>query len=231
MFTRLRQKIRNIFLAGLLVTVPTMVTLFLLRFLVNYIDTVSAPIVKRFFHTRIPGIGFSVTILIVLSVGFLGTNIIGKKLVATGERLLSRIPLVRSIYASAKQIIETVVFGAEKPFQQVVLVPYPREDIYVIGLVTREIPQHILTGSLLPVPQYLEVLENDQILSVFIPSTPNVTGGLVILFPRRDVIPLSMTIEEGFKYLMTGGILTPKKKEILAESQGQDFEEWELFLH
>jgi uncharacterized membrane protein len=229
MTTRLQQKLRNIFLAGLLVTVPTMISFFLLRFLVNYIDKVSAPIVKRLFHTSIPGIGFSVTILIVLTIGFLGTNIIGKKLVSIGERLLSKIPLVRNIYTSAKQLLETVAFAAEKPFQQVVLVPYPREHIYAIGLVTRKVPQQISTDSSLPDSQSEDDTDGEQIFNVFIPSTPNFTSGLLVMFPRRDIIPLSMTIEEGFTYLMTGGILTPKKKGTLEELR--NLEEWELFLH
>lgn len=229
MITRLRQKLQNIFLAGLLVTVPTMISFFLLKFLVNYIDNVSTPIVKRLFHTNIPGIGFSVTILIVLTIGFLGTNILGKKLVSIGERLLSRIPLVRNIYASAKQILETVAFAAEKPFQQVVLVPYPREDVYAIGLVTRKVPQQISANTSLLPSLHENEPDGEQIFNVFIPSTPNFTSGLLVMFPHRDIIPLSMTIEEGFTYLMTGGILTPKKKEILDELR--DIEEWELFLH
>ncbi len=227
MFTRLRQKIQNIFFAGLLVTVPTMLSFFLLKFLVNYIDRVSAPIVTRFFHTRIPGIGFSVTILIVLGIGFLGTNIIGRKLVSIGEQVLSRIPLVWSIYTSAKQVLETIAFAAKKPFQQVVLVPYPRKEVYAIGLVTQEVPRHI--SSRLPDAQYQEDAKREQIYSVFIPSTPNFTSGLLVMFPHRDIVPLSMTIEEGFKYLMTGGILAPKKKGDLHELQR--LEEWELFLH
>jgi len=230
MITRLRQKLQNIFFAGLLVTIPTMLSFFLLKFLVNYIDKVSAPLVRRFLHTSIPGIGFSVTILIVLTIGFLGTNIIGKKLVSTGESLLSKIPLVRNIYTSAKQILETVAFATEKPFKQVVLVPYPRKNVYAIGLVTRKVPQHISIDSLLPAPQHEDGTNGgDQIFSVFIPSTPNFTSGLLVMFPRHDIIPLSMTIEEGFTYLMTGGILTPKKKEIRNEIR--NLEEWELFLH
>jgi uncharacterized membrane protein len=229
MIIRLRQKLQNIFFAGLLVTVPTMLSFFLLKFLVNYIDKVSAPIVNRFFHTSLPGIGFSVTILIVLTIGFLGTNILGKKLVSIGEHLLSKIPLVRNIYTSAKQILETVAFATEKPFQQVVLVPYPREDVYAIGLVTRKVPEYILTDSALPIPQHEDDTHGEQKFNVFIPSTPNFTSGLLVMFPRRDIIPLSMTIEEGFTYLMTGGILTPKKKEILDEIR--NLEEWELFLH
>jgi uncharacterized membrane protein len=226
MIRRLQRKIQRIFFAGLLVIVPTMLTFFLLKFLVNYIDKVSAPLVKRFFNTRIPGIGFAVTILIVLGIGIIGTNILGKKLVSLGDRLLSKIPLVRSIYSSAKQVIETVIVSTAKPFQQVVLVPYPRDGVYAIGLVTTEVPEYVASSPLIPISQREEDQKGDQALSVFIPSTPNFTSGLLVMFPRRDIIPLSMTIEEGFKYLMTGGILTPEKK-----PTAKGLEEWELFLY
>ncbi|PIE31478.1 hypothetical protein CSA56_18305 [candidate division KSB3 bacterium] len=226
MFHRLQSKIQRIFFAGLLVTIPTMLTFFLLRFLVNYIDQVSAPIVTRFFHTNVPGIGFLVTILLVLLVGIIGTNFLGKKLISFGDRLLSRIPFVRSIYLSAKQVIETVMFATEKPFQQVVLVPYPRKNVYAIGMVTRKASREIASSSLVPISQAEEERKGDQLLSVFIPSTPNFTSGLLIMFPRRDVIPLSMSIEEGFKYLMSGGILKPEQKE-----GEHSLEEWELYLY
>jgi len=233
MFPRIRQKLRNIFLAGLLVTVPTMLSFFLLKFLVNYIDDVSAPLASRVFHTKIPGIGFTVTILLVLTIGFLGTNIIGRKLVSLGERLVSRIPLVRSIYTSAKQVIETMILSSKKPFQQVVLVPYPRKGLYALGLVTQDVPLYI-SAYALPSRHDASLSETEQpeeegFMSVFIPSTPNITGGLFIMFPRREVIPLSLTIEDGLRYLMTGGILTP-----LASKTGQahpPLEEWEMFLH
>ena len=225
MTLRLRRKIEKIFFAGLLVTVPTMLTFFLLKFLVQYIDKVSTPIVRRFFHTSIPVLGFFITVLIVLAIGVIGTNFLGKQLLSIGGQLLSKIPLVRSIYSSTKQIIETAMSATEKPFQKVVLVPYPRKGVYAIGLVTREVSPDLTPNALIPISQTEDEKQGDQIISVFIPSTPNFTSGLLVMFPSRDIIPLSMTIEEGFKYLMTGGILTPGK-----ESKGEGLEEWELFL-
>ena len=227
MFKQLKKKIRNIFFAGLLVTVPTMLTIFLLKVSIEYIDQISGPITKRLFDTSIPGIGFFVTILLVFAIGLAGTNFIGKKLVSIGDLLLSKIPLVRGIYSSAKQIIETVVFATDKPFQQVVLVPYPRDAVYAIGLVTRKVPSFFTQLSDKETGPSFEQDEN--IYNVFIPSTPNFTSGLLVMFPGRDIIPLSMTVEEGFTYLMTGGILVPKKEQELDELT--KLEEWELFLH
>ena len=227
---RVRQKIRNIFFAGLMVTVPTMISFFLLRFLVQYIDQVSAPFAKRFFNTSIPGIGFSVTILLVFLIGFLGTNMLGRKLVATGEWLLSKIPLVRSIYHSAKQVIHTVAFGTEKAFKQVVIVPFPHKDMYVIGLLTREVSPAIAAYAASQPAQPGEDPTGDQLVNVFIPSTPNVAAGLVVMFPQREIIPIDMPVDESFTFILTGGLLTPKKKEKLPEVERKP-EEWDLFLH
>ena len=228
MLTRLRRKIQRTFLAGLLVSVPTMLTFFLLKFLVNYIDKVSAPILQRLLHYHVPGIGIFLTTLLVLSIGFLGTNILGKKIVGLGDWMLSRIPLVRNIYTSVKQIIETVFFAASKPFQQVVLVPYPMDGVYALGLVTRELSPNIVAAQTTMLDRHADEPQagNAKMFSVFIPSTPNFTSGLLVMFPKHAIIPLSLTIEEGFKYLMTGGILTPEKKE---EDEKQ--EEWDLFLY
>jgi uncharacterized membrane protein len=161
----------------------------------------------------------------------LGTNIIGRRLVLTGERLLLSIPLVRSIYTSAKQVLESVAFATEKPFQQVVLVPYPRRETYAIGLVTRKVAPQVskrLTREGLPSREEEEP-KGEPIYSVFVPTTPNFTSGLMLMFPHHEILPLSMSIEDGFKYLMTGGLLTPSQKEIPDEIQ--QLEEWDLFLH
>ena len=109
-----------------------------------------------------------------------------------------------------------------------VLVPYPREAVYAIGLVTRKVPSFFTQtpGKEETGPSF----EHDEnIYNVFIPSTPNFTSGLLVMFPGRDIIPLSMTVEEGFTYLLTGGILVPKREQELEELT--KLEEWELFLH
>ena len=217
MFEHLRKKIQRIFLAGLIVTVPTMITFFLLKFLVNYIDDVSAPVVERLFHTTIPGIGFIVTIFIVFGVGMFGTNFLGKKFVALGEFILSKIPFVRGIYASAKQIIELVFSTKEKPFQQVVLVPYPYAGAYALGLLPR-VSSH--TAAAEPAPDNAPI-------AVFVPSTPNFTSGMLVLYHQHEIIPLSMPVEAGFKYLMSGGLLS----ESATEEEPQTPPEWDLFLH
>ena len=216
MLEHLRKKIQRIFLAGLIVTVPTMITFFLLTILVNYIDDVSAPVVERLFHTTIPGIGFIVTIFIVFGVGMFGTNFFGKKFVALGEFILSKIPFVRGIYASAKQIIELVFSTKEKPFQQVVLVPYPHAGVYALGLLPR-VSSHTAA----------EPSPDDAPIAVFVPSTPNFTSGMLVLYRMSEIIPLSMPVEAGFKYLMTGGLLS----ESATEEEPQTPPEWELFLH
>ena len=226
MFEHLRKKIQRIFLAGLIVTVPTMITFFLLKFLVNYIDDVSAPVVERLFHTTIPGIGFIVTIFIVFGVGMFGTNFLGKKFVALGEFILSKIPFVRGIYASAKQIIELVFSTKEKPFQQVVLVPYPHTGVYALGLLPRLSSPTAAANESEP-SAAAEPSPDDAPIAVFVPSTPNFTSGMLVLYRPHEIIPLSMPVEAGFKYLMSGGLLS----ESATEEEPQAPPEWELFLH
>jgi len=223
MLKRLSHKIERIFLAGLVVLLPTMITVFLLKFLMEYIDRVSAPVVSRLFHVHIPGIGLIVTLLIVFGIGLIGANFLGRKFVSLGERMLTSIPVVNSIYSLAKQVIETVIFATQRPFQQVVLVPYPHRGTYAIGLVTHTAS---VTPGIAASPPAAENCAQPQMITVFIPSTPNFTSGLLVMYPPHDVIPIAMSVEEGFKYLLTGGILptTPTATDL------QKAEEWDLFL-
>ncbi|GAK54362.1 hypothetical protein U14_05647 [Candidatus Moduliflexus flocculans] len=226
MIRRLRHKIERTFLAGLVVTVPTVLVFFLLKLFVNYIDRISKPFVEHLFHVDIPGIGLVVTLLMIFFIGLFSTNFVGRKFVALGESLVKKIPLVRSVYASVKQIIELFFSPKDKPFQQVVLVPYPHDGSYALGVVTGK----AASGS--PATAFTEhhqgtVAENDRLVNIFIPSTPNFTGGLLIIYPQSQVIPLSMSVEEGFKYLMSGGMLLPEKPPEAPET----LEEWDLFLH
>lgn len=225
MIRRLRLKIERTFLAGLVVTVPTMLAFFFLKLLVNYIDRVSRPFIEHLFHIEIPGIGLVVTFLLVFMVGLFSTNFLGKRFVWLGEKLVEKIPLVRSIYASVKQIIELIFSTKEKTFQQVVLAPYPHDGSYALGVVTGKF--NASSAPSLHIERNEEhPSEDDVLINVFIPSTPNFTSGLMVIYRQREILPLAMTVEEGFKYLMSGGMLLPDKP-ILPEK----LEEWDLFLH
>jgi uncharacterized membrane protein len=207
LFSKLEHKIRNIFLAGILTVIPIAVTFLLLNFIFTQIDPIFQPIILEIIDlvpvlkgrfTYIPGLGIVMTILAIFLVGLFVKNIIGQKLVQLGERILEKIPVVSSIYSSSKQFIQAVsLTGQEDGFRKVILVEYPRKGLWVVGFVTCE-----NTGE-------TQVLTDEDVVNVFIPTTPNPTSGFLLLVPKKDIIPLSMTVEEGLKLVVSGGIVPP----------------------
>ncbi|MBI5183319.1 MAG: DUF502 domain-containing protein [Nitrospinae bacterium] len=207
MFKRLKYRIRNIFIAGLLVILPIGITYFILSFLFNNIDSLLSPILTRLLifiglplrpGYRIPGLGLMATILIIFIVGLLTTNIFGRKLVKFGELILEKIPVVRSVYTGAKQVINTIAHTDKKAFRQVVMVEFPRKGVYSIGFVTGETKGEV------------QDLTKEEVVNVFLPTTPNPTSGFLLFAPRNEITPLSMTVEDGLKLIISGGIVTPK---------------------
>ena len=138
-------------------------------------------------------------VAILILTGMLAANLLGRRLVTLWEAILSRIPLVRSIYNSAKQITFTVLASEGKSFRKVVLVEYPRKDTWSMGFLTNE---HIAVES---------SRIGREISAVFVPTTPNPTSGFIIMIPKDDIIELDINIEEGFKYIISMGVITPDR--------------------
>jgi uncharacterized membrane protein len=201
MLKRVRNKLRNIFLAGLLVIIPVSIPVLLLSFLFTRLDRFFSPLFKALLGYNIPGLGVSMTIVAIFMVGLIATNFIGKKLVGLGEQFLNKIPLVRNIYQIAKQFLETVTLTDRNSFRQVVLIEYPRKGIYSLGFITCD--------------DFWEAQDctHEGIVNVFIPVTPNPTSGRLIIVPRQELIPLSMSIEDGIKVVVSGGAIVPKEQE------------------
>src|SRR3989338_5919782 len=183
-------KLRNIFITGLLVTLPIMVTYFFIRVLFRMIDSLLGPTVNKALsaaglHFIMPGIGFMLTILIIFGVGLASTNVIGRRLFGRFEKFLDRIPLVKSIYSGAKQVVHTIATANKSAFSRVILVEFPRKGLYTIGFVTIEAYDEIqeVTG---------EDVENALIL-----TAANTTTRFFFMFPKRRIIPLNMSIEDG----------------------------------
>lgn len=200
-----KRKIRNIFFAGLVVIIPIVFTLFLFTWIFKKLDNLSpfitnlliyfgAPLPKGF---KIPGLGIAATILIIFLVGLFTTSVIGKKFLALWEYILNKIPFIRSIYSAIKQILETIALSDKNAFRQVVMIEYPRKGLYCLGLLTCESKGEIQ-----------EKTEKD-IAYVFIPTTPNPTSGFLLFVPKENITPLSMSVEEGLKLIVSGGIVTP----------------------
>ena len=144
---------------------------------------------------------FRSNLSLIVLVGMATANIVGRRIVAYGDRVFSRTPVVRSIYNAVKQIVDAFASSSDGAFQQVVLVEYPRQGTYALGFLTSsikgEVAEHIGTD----------------VVAVFIPTTPNPTSGMLILLPRASVHNLDMTVDEGLKLIVSGGVVTPSPKE------------------
>ncbi|MEO5343215.1 MAG: DUF502 domain-containing protein [Gammaproteobacteria bacterium SHHR-1] len=197
--------------AGLLVWLPLGVTLLVVRLLVNWLDGVMRLLPPQYqpeqllgFH--IPGLGVVLTVLVVLVTGMLVANFFGRKLVALWERLLSRIPLVRSVYSASKQLTETLFADSGQSFRQVVLVEFPRRESWTLAFVTGH-----------EAGEVARLLGRD-LVNLYVPTTPNPTSGYFIMVPRMDVIELDMSVDDGLKAILSmGAVMSPDKACALAE--------------
>lgn len=195
--------LRKYLIAGLLVWLPLAATFAIIRLVIELLDGTILLLPPEYrpealFGFSIPGFGVLLALGILIITGALAANILGRQLVNLWEGLLNRIPLVRNIYNSIKQITSTVLTSKGKSFRKVVLVEYPRRDTWSIGFLTNE---HIDIQS-----QRLE----SEVAAVFVPTTPNPTSGFIIMIPKQDMIELDINIEEGFKYVISMGVIVPE---------------------
>jgi uncharacterized membrane protein len=160
------------------------------------------------FH--IPGLGIILTVAVIFLVGLVTANFVGKKMVHGIEYLFAKIPLVRTIYTGAKEVVQTFIHDRPAQFRQVVLIEYPRKGIYCIAFVT---------GS--PLGELSSKIDGD-FLNIFIPTTPNPTSGFYILVRREEIIPLNITIEDAFKLIMSAGMSMPARRIALQEEDDQE---------
>ena len=189
-------------ITGLLIWIPLVITLWVLKLLVDLMDQSLLLLPERLhsealFGFHVPGLGIILTLLIVISTGALAANFFGRQLLALGHDLLTRIPIVRSIYGGVKQISDTLFSPEGKAFRRAVLVRYPHAGTWTVALVTGT-PQHEVAG----------ILGNEQI-SVFVPTTPNITAGFFLIVPRSETIELDMTVDAALKYIISMGVAEP----------------------
>jgi len=197
--------LRRYLVAGLLVWVPLGATVLTFRFLLNLMDELLPllpaawqPDALLGFH--LPGFGVLVAFIVLLGTGFLVANLIGRTLVASWEDLLNRIPLVRTIYSGVKGITETLVSNKGGSFSKVVLVEYPRKDMWSIGFVTAT-----------NVPD-ISALTGEKQVCVYVPTTPNPTSGLIVYLPASQVRETGMSVDAAMKMVVTMGIVMPPQK-------------------
>lgn len=200
---RFRYRLWTQFLAGLLLVVPVVVTIYVLLFIFRIVDNVLGGFFRLWLGRTIPGLGVLATLFLTFFIGRMATTVVGRYLIRWGEKLLDKIPLVRTVYTATKQITGAFSFSkqevGETTFREVVLVPYPRRGIYTIGFMTGRVESSE------------EVAHGRELIKVFLPTAPNPLTGWVIIIPRQDVIPLNITVEEGFKIIASGGIAGPSQ--------------------
>ena len=192
--SRFLRKFRDILIAGLVVTVPIGLTIWIFAWLFTQIDQLLRPLVKLVFGREIVGVGFGVIVIVVLVVGAIATNNLGKRIIRWGESLLGKIPITRTIYDGIRQIIQSFSDPGKTGFMQVVMVQYPRKGVYTIGFVTNE---HVDEAG-------------KKLVNVFVPNSPNPMTGFLHIFDDVDVIRTSITIEEGLKMVVSAGRMSPK---------------------
>jgi uncharacterized membrane protein len=194
--------IRKYFITGLLIWVPLAITLWVLNFIVTTMDQtlLLLPMSWRpvqLLHADIPGFGVLLTLLIVFITGLLARNFIGQRLVLFWEGLLGRIPIVRSVYSSVKQVSDTVLSDSGQAFRKALLIQYPRQGVWTIAFQTG-----------VPAEEVRKRVPLDMV-AVYVPTTPNPTSGFFLMLPKTDVIELDMSVDEALKYVVSMGVVSP----------------------
>lgn len=201
---------RRYLVAGLLIWVPLGVTLLIVTFLVDLMDQTLLLLPERIqpenlLGFRIPGLGLLLTAVVVLATGMAVTNLFGQQLFKFGEQMLRRIPVVRSIYGSVKQVTESM-FSSGSSFRKVVLVPYPHPGSWTLAFQTGVGAEEVRDKT------------GRDIANVFVPTTPNPTSGFFLMVPHEDLIELDMSVDDGLKMLLSVGVVVPgRKKETLID--------------
>jgi uncharacterized membrane protein len=189
---KIRDFFKKYFLTGLLVIIPIWATYYVLSALLSMIDGMLGNLPRYVFGLKFPGLGIITLIFIILVIGMLSANYLGTRLVRYSDRLMQRVPLVRGVYTTVKQIMET--FSIKHNFHGVALVEYPRKGSYTVGFMTGEV-------------QGASVGLNGKYVTVFIPTTPMPTAGFLLLLPEAEVTQLDMTVEQGMKFIISLGLV------------------------
>jgi uncharacterized membrane protein len=197
-----------VLLAGLLFLTPVYVTIYILVLLFRFMDGIFAPLIDRAFATflgerelHIPGLGILLTLTVILFLGWLSRRVVGRRVLNAIEAFIRRIPIAKSVYGATKGVLEAVSRDQADAFKKVVLVEYPRRGMYGIGFVTGA---GAFWGASDP------RLSQEELVPVFVPTTPNPTSGFLLLVPPQEIMDVPMTVEEGIRMVVSGGILQPE---------------------
>ncbi len=203
--------IRTCFISGLLVWLPILVTIVVIKFVIDVLSKSLLLLPPQYqpdvlFGMHIPGVGVILTILVIFSTGVVAANFVGRRLVELSDALVARIPIVRSIYAGVRQVAETMFKPGGQSFRKVLLVEFPCAGVWSIAFQTGE--------------GYKEVekaLQGEQMVSYFIPTTPNPTSGFLMMAPRHKVIELDISVDQALKFVISLGVVQPVSTPIITK--------------
>ena len=188
------QNFRSKLFAGVATLLPLYLTFFVIKFLFVTLEEMSDPILKRL-NLDIPGLGIILTVLLIYILGFLVTNFLGRKIFNLGERIVKKVPIVNMIYTTLKQITDTFTKGSTDGFEGAVYIQYPRQGLWTMAFISGE------SKTKDGVPYY----------HLFVPTTPNPTSGFFLMIPQADTVATGMSVEEGLKTIISGGLLAPEE--------------------
>ena len=196
-------RLRGYFFAGVLITAPLGITIYIAWAFISWVDGQVIPLLPERYNPEnylpfsVPGIGLLIVLVGLTLIGALTAGLIGRLFVNMSERLLNRMPVVRSLYGATKQIFETVLAQKSTAFREVVLIEYPRRGVWTIGFITGTTEGEI------------QELTEDEVVNIFLPTTPNPTSGFLLFVPRSDIVTLHMSVEDGMKMVVSGGLISP----------------------
>lgn len=195
--------IETMFGAGLLVTLPIGVTVLVLKFFFDVLDPLLYPFLRYLPGPNIPGLGIVTLLVVIYLAGLVTTQVAGRRLIEVGHQVMERIPVVKNIYSTTRTGVEILAGSKDQPYRGVVLVEFPRTGMLSIGLITA----------------HLGVLNGEEMVAVYIPTTPVPSSGFLVVAPMKDVMVTEMSVDDAMKMVISGGIIS---KELFASSTPQD---------
>lgn len=212
-------KLRGYFMAGILITAPISITVYLAWLFVTYVDSKVTPLIPMKFNPEtylpysVPGLGLLIVVVGLILIGAFTAGFMGRFFQRLGDRVMNKVPILRGVYKALKQILETVLAQQSNAFREAVLVEYPRRGMWVIAFITGRTQGEV------------QSLTEEEVINLFVPTTPNPTSGFLIFVPKEDIVKLSMSVEEALKMVISGGIVTPpdhrpqaERNQVLARS-------------
>ncbi|OGT54420.1 MAG: hypothetical protein A3F43_04880 [Gammaproteobacteria bacterium RIFCSPHIGHO2_12_FULL_42_10] len=206
--------IRKYFISGLLVWLPIWITVLAINFLVDILSKSLLLLPARYqpdvlLGVHIPGIGVMITVVVIIATGLFAANFIGRYLVALGDAIVARIPIVRSIYTGVKQVTQTLLTPGGQSFRKVLLVEFPCPGVFSLAFQTGEV-HHSIQHSM---------KDQEAMVSYFIPTTPNPTSGFLMMAPRSQVTELDMSVDQALKFVISLGVMQPVRKSSQSEDE------------